>query len=86
MVDEFAFFQTVLPGADPAPCESSAGQSHHFVFLAISGEVYERPVLDINGDGLVDQRDRLSHAPDGASEDKSPWAAGYESAAEGRSS
>ncbi|MBQ0937630.1 pilus assembly protein [Ideonella paludis] len=83
VVDEFAFFQTVLPGADPAPCESSAGQSHHFVFLAISGEVYERPVLDINGDGLVDQRDRLSHAPDGASEDKSPWAAGYESAAEG---
>ncbi|TDM09173.1 MAG: hypothetical protein C4K60_07620 [Ideonella sp. MAG2] len=83
MVDEFALFSTVTPGADPLPCESSSGKGHHFVLLAVSGEVYERPVLDINGDGLVDKADRWDANGDGVLDDKDGWAGGYETGAAG---
>lgn len=83
MVDEFAFFHTVQPSADPAPCDSTSAKSQHFVLLAVSGEAYERPVLDVNGDGLVDQKDHLGSPHDGQTDDKSMWASGYESASQG---
>lgn len=83
MVDEFAFFYTIKPSPDPAPCESTSGKGYNFVFLAVSGEVYERPVLDINGDGLVDKNDRLDINKDGVLDEKDILAGGYESESDG---
>jgi type IV pilus assembly protein PilY1 len=55
---EFAFFYTVKPSGTPQPCETSSGMAYNFIVESVTGAAYDLPVIDLQGDGLVNDNDK----------------------------
>lgn len=56
---DYVYFSTVVPAAPAERCDSTSGVGYNFLLMAASGGVPTVPILDTNGDGIVDGSDQL---------------------------
>ncbi|RZI82915.1 MAG: hypothetical protein EOP38_14420 [Rubrivivax sp.] len=59
-IDEFALIGSVVPSATAAECASLEGLGYNFLLPAVTGAQYNAPVIDVNGDGVIDTKDTNS--------------------------
>lgn len=60
MIGEFVWIQSMVPAAAPQSCSASAGTGYNFLLPAVTGAMHDKPVIDTNGDGKVDERDNVT--------------------------
>jgi type IV pilus assembly protein PilY1 len=56
---DYVYFSTVVPAAPAERCDPTTGVGYNFLLMAASGGVPTVPILDTNGDGIVDGDDQI---------------------------
>lgn len=60
MIGEFIWIQSMIPAAAPTDCGSTTGVGYNFLLPAVTGAMYDKPVIDTNNDGTVDDKDQVT--------------------------
>lgn len=59
-IGDFVYISSIVPAGSAAQCESSSGRGFNFLLNARTGQQYNLPVLDTNGDGVINSNDDAS--------------------------
>lgn len=54
---DYVFLQTMVPAPAAAECERTEGTGVNFIFQAHEGKAPTDPIVDSNGDGVIDEKD-----------------------------
>ena len=60
MIGEFVWIQSMVPADAPKDCATASGVGYNFLLPAVTGAMHDKPVIDTNGDGKVDDQDQVT--------------------------
>jgi type IV pilus assembly protein PilY1 len=59
LAEKYIYFSTLVPAAPAAQCDVSTGEGYNFLLQAEDGGVVNDAVFDTDGDGDIDDDDRI---------------------------